>query len=628
MKTANCKSQTTYGNEYFINGWGPPYFGVSEEGDITVNVKPDMPPCNIYNLVQSLVKRGIQAPMLLRFSDILRDRIQWIQRSFDAAISEHNYQNTYRLAFPIKVNQQNAVVQAIEMEGRSHHLCLEVGSKPELVAVLANNEEKNALLLCNGYKDADYIEMALLARQIGRRSMITIEQYYELELVMEIAKRLNIEAEIGFRMKPHSKGCGKWSSSGGDTAKFGLTSPQIILGIELLKKAGKLDWVRLLHYHLGSQIPSLDAIKNTVKEAARVYTEVAKECKNLTFFDLGGGLGIDYDGTHTNLDSSISYTIEEYAREVVSTIAKECDKAKVSHPTIITESGRAITAHHAILITEVIETASAQDPNGAIAPPESSNPLLKELYGLHQELTLKPLEDILTKLKSLQELLFKAFIDGEISLKEKAYAEYAYKLLLAKDHALNTSNTGLNVDPELLDIYFCNFSLFQSLPDQWAIHQLFPISPIHRLNEKPTRRAILADISCDSDGVIDEFTNKEGLKNHLKLHTKNEEPYYIGTFLVGAYQEILGGFHNLFGDTNVAQVELGKDGKWHVTHHVAGDTIAEILRYVQYNTEELIEKLEIAIDDSLQNNALSESNAARLLTKYKEVLDHYTYLVV
>lgn len=627
------KNQNNFGDQYRIRAWGAPYFDVNAQGNVSARFQPNGKSGDVYELVRSLVQRGIEAPILIRFDGILRDRIRCIQGAFDAAINEFRYGNTYRLAYPIKVNQQRTVVDFIQTTGSVHLLGLEVGSKPELIAVLSINESAGSLLLCNGYKDAEYIEIALLATKIGRRSIIIIEQFYELKLVLDIAEKLNIEPEIGFRMRPFNKGSGRWKSSGGDMAKFGLSAHEIDLGIELLKLAGKIHWVKLLHFHLGSQIPSIVSVKKALSEAARMYTELAKECPSMSFFDTGGGLGIDYDGSRSSTDSSMDYTVEEYARDVVSAIGSACEKAEVDPPTIISESGRALVAHHSVLITEVIDVAPCLDAVENLVSPPSDQEVLTSLYKLYQDVNPDNCHEVLHDAQELKEHIFECFVHGSLSLKERAYAEQAYKYLIAKIRHVSKQLNEVpeeikDLDKQLLDLYFCNFSVFQSLPDAWAIDQLFPIMPIHRINEEPKRRGFIADLSCDSDGKIDKFVNKRGTSHYLKLHEYTGNPYYIGIFFVGAYQEILGALHNLFGDTNAVHVDLDEDGNWQIKHVIEGDTIREVLNYVQYNPQDLIERLRASIEKSLKLGRLSPAESAKLQKKFKEALESYTYLVV
>lgn len=616
----------------WMNNWGHGYFDINEEGNVQVKPERSTRSGDLYHLVQSLVQRGIEPPILIRFDGIIRDRIKALYSAFDRAIQDYGYKNRYQAAYPIKVNPQRHVVDMVHECGKPGHIGLEVGSKPELIAVLAYDSVDN-LLLCNGYKDAEYIELALLARKLGRRSIIIIEQFYELKMVLDTAIRLNVEAEIGFRMKPYNRGSGRWGSSGGDLAKFGLSIHEIVAGINQLKSYGKTDWLKLLHYHMGSQVPTIAAIKKVLNEAARMYIELAKECPSLSFFDVGGGLGVDYDGSKTANDSSMNYTMEEYARDVVSAIGEECDKSDIPHPVILSESGRAITAHHSVLITEVIDVAPTTDPMEKIDKPPTDHEILETLHYLYNEVTTLNCEEFLHDAIELKEKILNSFIYEGMSLFERAYAEKVYKQLISKIAYLAKN---LDYVPEeidvldrmLLDVYFCNFSVFQSLPDAWAIGQIFPVMPIHRMKDEPKRRAIIADLSCDSDGKIDCFSSRIGPKYFLRLHESNQQPYYLGVFLVGAYQEILGGMHNLFGDTNIVHVDVNEEGTWEVTHVVEGDTISEVLDYVEYDADALNERLRNTIEKSLRAGRLTNEESAKLKKKFKQALDSYTYLVV
>jgi arginine decarboxylase len=620
-------------NPYWIHAWGQPYFSINEEGHVIVKPEKDGPEADLYELVQSLIQRGIEAPILIRFDGIIRDRIRHLQSAFKAAIEEFNYQNTYRLAYPIKVNPQYHVVDLIEKIGVAEKIGLEVGSKPELIAVLTFKGNIDSLLLCNGYKDAHYIELALLARKLGRRSIIIIEQLYELHLVIEIAQRLNVEAEIGFRMKLSNKGSGRWSTSGGENAKFGLTTDEIVLCLDQLRKSDKLGWLKLLHFHIGSQITSIESIKRALSEGARMYVELAKICPSLCFFDAGGGLGVDYDGSKTASDSSMNYSVEEYARDVVSAVGDTCQKENIPHPSIITESGRALVAHHSVLITEVIDVAPMLDPVDQLDQPPTGHEFLQQLFDLYSNVTPELCQETLHDTLEVKEKILESFVHGNLTILERAYAEKVYRILIAKIRTLSKQlpyvpEDVANLDLTNFDTYFCNFSVFQSLPDSWAIQQIFPVMPIHRLNEQPNRRAILADLSCDSDGKIDCFVGREHARHYLPLHPFHNIPYYLGIFLVGAYQEILGGLHNLFGDTNAIHVDLDEEGKWLIQKVVEGDSIEEVLNYAQYNPHELITQLRKLIEQALKSGRLTNEESAKLQKRFKESLESYTYLVV
>lgn len=618
---------------YQVKAWGDEYFGINEKGNMIVRPTRTGPSCDLFEIVQSLIQRGMEAPILLRFDGIIRDRINTIQNAFHSAIKEFDYKNTYRLAFPIKVNQQRHIVDTIRQAGKSNLLGLEVGSKPELVAVLSIHDTAGAVLLCNGYKDDEYIEMALLGSKIGRRPIIIIEQLYELAQVLRISDRLGIEAEIGFRMKPSSKGSGRWESSGGDMAKFGLSTHEIVVAAEQLKAANKTHCLKLLHFHIGSQITAIISVQKALREATRMYTELAKMCPSLCFFDAGGGLGIDYTGARTSTDSSMNYTLEEYARDVVYAVGAACQEAGIPHPVLITESGRAIVAHHSILITEVIDIAPAMDPVAVLPPPPTDHEVLLELCGLYNSVSLKNYHEVLHDALELKDNILQRFIQGDLALIERAYADRVYRHLIAKIRMISRELEHVPQDVEkldetLIDTYFCNFSVFQSLPDSWAINQLFPIMPIHRLHEEPTRRGHIADLSCDSDGKIDHFVDRKGSSRYLNLHASKNIPYFLGIFLVGAYQEILGGLHNLFGDTNAVHVDLDENGNWAVNHVIEGDTIEEVLHYVQYESPDLIERLRVVIEKSLKAGHLTNEESAKLQKRFKAALDSYTYLVV
>ena len=617
---------------YYIKRWSEGYFNVSEEGHVVVTPSRQKNSGDLYKLIQTLVEQGIEPPILIRFNEILKDRIQTIHAAFLSAINEFQYRNVHRMAFPIKVNPQQSVVEAIQRYGRELTMGLEVGSKPELIAVLTLEINPKALLLCNGYKDAEYISLALTACKLGKRTVIIIEQTYELKLVLEIAQKLNVEAEIGFRMKLSQQGTGRWQSSGGEHAKFGLFTYEIVECMKKLSSEGKNHWLKLLHFHIGSQQTTIESIKSALNEAARMYTEIAREYPSLTFFDIGGGLAVDYDGTRSKSDSSMDYTIEEYARNVVAAIGEACLGANIADPVIVTESGRAIVSHHSVMVIEVIDITSSTNLSVDLDI-VSDHPIVKTLAGMFQEVSLENCREIFHDAMELKERIPTEFIHGQLTLKDRALAEKFFRSLLAKIHNLYKQLSEIPEEIEILDrilleTYFCNFSVFQSLPDSWAINQLFPIMPIHRLNETPDHQAVLADLTCDSDGKIDTFIGKKISMNFLNLHEYQGGPYYLGIFLVGAYQEILGGLHNLFGDTNVVHAELGEDGEWELSKLVEGDTIEEVLHYAQYNTEKQIEQLHLLIEQSIKAGRITLAESAQLKKKFKQALESYTYLII
>lgn len=618
-------------NLYGIDKWGAEYFGVNPLGH--VEVRPSRQNGgDLYELMKSLVAQGIEAPILIRFNGIIRDRIKRLSNAFQSAIQEFNYRNKHRMVFPVKVNPQRHVVETVQKAGKDYGMGIEVGSKPELIAVLALESNPDTLLLCNGYKDAEYISLALMAKKLGRHTLIIIEQFYELKLVLDAAEKLGVEADIGLRMKLSNTGSGKWKSSGGERSKFGLFTYEIASCVETLQAKGKENWVKLLHFHLGSQVTTIESIKKVLKEGTRMYTELAALLPSLTIFDVGGGLAVDYDGSKSIADSSMNYTLEEYARDVVSSIGEACLIAGVNDPIIVTESGRAIVSHHAALITEVIDVT----PNAAHEEKSkflSNHEILNTLTALDEELSLKNCRETFHDVKDLKERMLIEFIYGQINLKERAAAEKLSRRLLVRIRAFykqlrEAPEELAELDKMLLETYFCNFSVFQSLPDSWAINQLFPVLPIHRLHEIPVHDAVIADLTCDSDGKIDLFIGEDDPIHTLKLHEYTGEPYFIGIFLVGAYQEILGGLHNLFGDTNVVHAELAEDGRWELSRMVEGDTIEEVLHYVQYNTEKLMTQLYELLEHSLQSGRITPVESAQIKKMFKQSLESYTYLVV
>jgi arginine decarboxylase len=552
---------------YRINDWGGGYFDINAKGHVAVRPSRVGPGCDLYELTRSLERRGIYAPILFRFDGILDDRRRTLQHAFDTAIQQWDYRGQYRIAFPLKVNPQGHVVDRIRDTQNAPLISLEVGSKPELLAVLSLGSTPGTLVLCNGYKDAEYIELALMGRKLGYRTIIIIEQPYELPQVFDIAERLSTEAEIGVRIKPSARGEGLWASSSGEKAKFGLTTQELLRAVTQLREAGKSDWLRLLHFHVGSQIPSIISYRRVLKEAARTFVEVSRLCPSITLFDVGGGLGVDYDGSSSNFESSMNYSVQEYADVVVSHIYEACEKAGVPHPDIISESGRALVAHHAILVTEVIDVSPGTNGLLSVEDCPSDHEVLQRAVELYREVTVKNLKETLNEMLGIKEEVLELFMQGDLSLEERAFAEHTLKELSVR---IVTLSKELRYVPEavekledsLRDIFFCNFSLFQSALDSWAIDQLFPIMPLQRLEERPARHATLADLTCDSDGEVSRFIDVKDVKNYLPCHLPNpDESYFIGIFLVGAYQEILGGLHNLFGDTNVAHVSISDDGQ-------------------------------------------------------------------
>jgi arginine decarboxylase len=618
---------------YRIDGWGAGFFKINEQGNVAVSPTGNDSSLDLYNIVEDLVRRGVKPPHLIRFDGIIRQRAQTIYDSFEKAIAEFDYQGKYVLTYPVKVNQQRQVVESVRKAANGRMIGLEVGSKPELLLVLALHNHPNGLLLCNGYKDYQFIELALMASKLGLRPVVTVEQFYELETIIRASEAAGVTPEIGLRMNPTYRGAGRWAGSAGENAKFGLALDEIIEAIKQLKAKGMDHCIKLLHFHIGSQITSINAIKRVMKEAARVFTELYRLCPSIEFLDVGGGLGVDYDGSRTNFESSMNYTTDQYARDVVWEIQSACTEMNVPHPTIISESGRALVAHHAVLVTEVMDVAEIPEPPKQLEPPPSDDEKLIELAAIYRDLSLKNCHESFSDALALREEFLQRFVQGNISIEDRAYAERALKFLFTR---INSLKDDLKVVPEdfdvlegmLKDTYFCNFSVFQSLLDHWAIEQLFPIMPIHRLQESPTRKAVIADLTCDSDGKIDKFIDLRSVRRYIDLHPYHgDQPYYLGIFLVGAYQECLGNLHNLFGDTNAVHVEMDETGQPRITSIVEGDTMREVLGYVQYSGEDLLFGINSSIDHAVRGGSMTAEESARFMQRYKESLGGYTYLL-
>lgn len=580
--------------------------------------------------MDTLEWRGISLPILIRFADIIRHRLEEMHQAFDTSMREHGYQGGYCCVYPIKVNQQRQVVEEVFHFGRAYRFGLEAGSKPELLAVLAIADNLTPII-CNGFKDDEYIEMVMLAQKIGRQITPVVEKFTELELIAKHAEKVGVKPNIGLRVKLASRGSGRWKSSGGYRSKFGLTVSEALKAVDFLKQRGMEGSLKLLHFHLGSQITNIRQIKAAVIEAARVYVDLKRAGTGLCYMDVGGGLGIDYDGSQTDFESSVNYTLEEYARDIVYHIQNICDEAEVPHPTIITESGRAVAAYHSLLVFNVLGVSGfgEEDLPGSI--PEDSEQALVDLFETHRTITKKNLLEAYHDAQQALDSALNLFSLGYLSLEQRSLAENFYwaicrKILrIAKD--LDYFPEELEgLDALLSDTYFCNFSLFQSMPDSWAVKQLFPIMPIHRLDEKPTRSAVLGDISCDSDGKVDQFIDRRDVKKTLALHPFNNGSYILGAFLLGAYQEILGDLHNLFGDTNAVHVSLDDHGDVVLETVVQGDTVREVLAYVQYNSGALLDQFRKDVELAVREQRVGYEEAGRLLKFYEEGLQGYTYL--
>ncbi len=616
---------------YRINGWGDPYFSINAAGHVTVSPRGDRGgSLDLYELVNALRQRNLNLPLLIRFSDILEDRIERLNAAFAKAIARYNYGGVYKGVFPVKCNQQRHLVEDLVRFGRPHQFGLEAGSKPELMIALATLKTPGALLICNGYKDREYIEMAILAQQLGRTAIVVLEQIEEVDIVIQASSELGIHPVVGVRAKLSSKGIGRWGTSAGDRAKFGLTIPEILTTVEKLRAAGMLDSLQLLHYHIGSQISSIAVVKDAIREASQIYVELAKLGATMKYLDVGGGLGVDYDGSKTNFYASKNYNVQNYANDIVAEVKEACTERKLPVPTLISESGRAIASHQSVLVFDVLGTSDAPT-----SPPESlqagEHLIVQNLYETYQSISVENYQEMYHDATQFKEEAISLFNFGYLSLPERARAERLYWSCCEK--ILNIVRQQEYVPDDLEDlekimasIYYVNLSVFQSAPDSWAIDQLFPIMPIHRLTEEPTKRATLADLTCDSDGKIDQFIDLYDVKHVLELHPiKPGDPYYLGMFLNGAYQEIMGNLHNLFGDTNAVHIALTPNG-YRIDHVVKGDTMTEVLGYVQYDSEDLVESIRQQTEQALQEKRITLQESQLLLQNYERSLSRYTYL--
>ena len=617
---------------YNITGWGSSYFSINDAGHVVVTPRRDGVTVDLKELVDELQLRDVASPMLLRFPDILDNRIEKMSSCFKQAAEEYGYKAENFIIYPIKVNQMRPVVEEIISHGKKFNLGLEAGSKPELHAVIAVNTDSDSLIVCNGYKDESYIELALLAQKMGKRIFLVVEKMNELKLIAKMAKQLNVQPNIGIRIKLASSGSGKWEESGGDASKFGLTSSELLEALDFMESKGLKDCLKLIHFHIGSQVTKIRRIKTALREASQFYVQLHSMGFNVEFVDIGGGLGVDYDGTRSsNSEGSVNYSIQEYVNDSISTLVDVSDKNGIPHPNIITESGRALTAHHSVLIFEVLETATLPewDDEEEIAP--DAHELVQELYSIWDSLNQNKMLEAWHDAQQIREEALDLFSHGIVDLKTRAQIERLYWSITRE---INQIAGGLKHAPDefrglsklLADKYFCNFSLFQSLPDSWAIDQIFPIMPIQRLDEKPERSATLQDITCDSDGKIANFISTRNVAHYLPVHSlKKTEPYYLAVFLVGAYQEILGDMHNLFGDTNAVHVSVNEKG-YNIEQIIDGETVAEVLDYVQYNPKKLVRTLETWVTKSVKEGKISLEEGKEFLSNYRSGLYGYTYL--
>lgn len=619
---------------YGVKNWGKGYFGINKLGHVTVH--PDKDPersIDLKELVDQLRTRGIQPPLLLRFTDILKHRIEEIAGAFHKAMNEYGYTGGYSCVYPIKVNQQRHVVEEVLHFGKPLGFGVEAGSKPELLAVLAlTNGSGDIPIICNGFKDDEFIKMVVLARKIGKNIIPVVEKFTELELIVKHMEQLGVRQPLGVRVKLASRGTGRWRGSAGYRSKFGLTLTEVLEAFEYLKARGLEDCLQMTHFHMGSQVSNIRKVKDALTEATRVFAELYRLGAGLKYIDVGGGLGVDYDGSQTDFESSTNYNLQEYANDVVFRIKSVCDEAGVPHPTIISESGRAVVAYHSVLVFDVLGTSNFDKCTAPDRLPDDAPQPIQDLFSNFKELNKKNyLESYHDAVQSMEETL-NLFNLGYLSIELRALGE---RLFWAFSRKLARLARDLDYVPEelnglenmLSDTYFCNFSVFQSMPDSWAIDQLFPIMPIHRLNEAPTRRGVLGDITCDSDGKVDQFIDLRDVRSTLELHPcTGEEPYYLGGFLLGAYQEILGDLHNLFGDTNAVHVSLEDDGTPNVDTVIKGDTVTEVLNYVQYSAEKLTDRVRKDVERAVRQGRISVAESRQFLRFYESGLEGYTYL--
>ena len=618
---------------YNISGWGTSYFGINEKGDVYVTPCKDNTQIDLRDIMDELALRDINAPVLLRFPDILDNRIEKTASCFQKAKGEYGYKGENFVIYPIKVNQMQPVVEEIISHGKKFNLGLEAGSKPELHAVIAVQAQSDSLIICNGYKDESYIELALLAQKMGKRIFIVVEKLNELDIIAKVAGKLNVKPNIGIRIKLASSGSGKWAESGGDASKFGLTSAELLTALNKIEEMGFHDCLRLIHFHIGSQITKIRRIQTALREAAQFYINLHKMGYNVDFVDCGGGLGVDYDGTRSSSsESSVNYSIQEYVNDCVYTFVEESNKNNIPHPNLITEGGRSLTAHHSVLILDVMESVTAPQMPEDFQPTAEDHKLVHDLTEIWDKLSSRSMLEDWHDAEDIREEALDLFRHGIIDLKTRAQIESLYwaishEVAELAHHQKHVPDELRTLDKQMADKYFCNFSLFQSMPDSWGIDQLFPIMPIERLEEKPTRSATLQDITCDSDGKISAYVNGTQQTSYLPLHPiKQGEHYYIGVFLVGAYQEIMGNMHNLFGDTNAVHISIDGDGGYEIEQIIDGETVADVLEYVQYEPKKLVRRLEIWVSKAVKDGKITESEGKEFISNYRAGLYGYTYL--
>jgi arginine decarboxylase len=620
---------------YNVDGWGGGYFTINEKGNVVAQpLQENGGKIDILEVVNEARDRGLGFPLVIRFQDLLRHRVEAVNRAFQSAMGEFNYRGNYRGVFPIKVNQLREVIEEIVDAGQQFHFGLEAGSKPELVAALAMHKDPESLIICNGYKDKAYIRIALLGRKLGKSVVIVVEKLEELEQTIRAAKEVGVEPHIGIRVRLYSKGAGKWAPSGGENAKFGLDTTGLVAASEMLKAAGLAHCLKLIHFHVGSQVPDISTIKRAVREAARYYAKICKLGHDLGYLDVGGGLGVDYDGSRSDFDSSANYSLQEYANDVVWNIADVCDSEGVQHPAIVNEGGRAIVAHHSVLVVEAFSSIEKTAPKVKVTPGEKDHKLVNDILDVKQRLKRGNRIESLHDIQQIKEEAQETFNLGLLDLESKAKIDTVYWQLAQQ---IVNMYRGLRFVPEevkqletsLGDQYICNFSVFQSLLDHWALGQLFPIMPIHRLDTPPDRNGMIVDITCDSDGKVSKFTDLQDVRDTLPLHRiVPGEIYYLGVFMVGAYQDIMGDLHNLFGRVTEAHVFLDPDEEsgWYIEEVIEGSTIGEVLAMTQWDKVELMRLLKTQVDAAIKTDFMKPNDAMKLLSDYERLLQEYTYL--
>src|SRR5882724_6422639 len=620
---------------YNVDGWGGGYFTVNAEGNVVAKpLQENGGSITILEVVNEARSRGLSFPLVIRFQDLLRHRVESVNLAFQNAITEFGYRGQYRGVFPIKVNQLREVIEEIVDAGRQFHFGLEAGSKPELVAALAMHKDAERLIICNGYKDQAFIRIALLGRKLGKLVVIVVEKLEELEQTIRAASEVGVEPMIGIRVRLHSKGSGKWSPSGGENAKFGLDTTDLVAASQMLKEAGFAHCLKLIHFHVGSQVPDISTIKRAVREAARYYAKLSKLGHELGYLDVGGGLGVDYDGSGSDFDSSANYSLEEYANDVVWNIMDVCDSEAVPHPAIVSEGGRAVVAHHSVLVVEAFSSIEKTAPKIRVEATEKDHKLVHDILDVKQRLKRGNRIESLHDIQQIKEEAQETFNLGLLELESKAKIDTLYWQLAQQ---IANMYRGLKFVPEevkdlettLGDQYICNFSVFQSLLDHWALGQLFPIMPIHRLTTPPDRQGTIVDITCDSDGKVSKFTDLQDVRETLPLHRVIPgEIYYLGVFMVGAYQDIMGDLHNLFGRVTEAQVFLDPDEElgWYIEEVIEGSTIGEVLAMTQWDKVELMRLLKTQVDGAIKGDRLKPNDAMKLLSDYERMLNEYTYL--